>query len=197
MASDAAGFAGPDSDLDNKSDWQDGLGGFLRLAVRRGWPYLGLLALSLIGICWANLAHRHSTLYWSLMTPLCAIVCVVAAWRSSAEHHTRVRLVALQAGQWLAVVVAMYLVGVSDLRDLLNDDALGLMMLTLLSLGLFISGLNLMIWQFCVLGMFLAVSVPVIAWVEAASVLLILLAAVIVSLALVRLWVQLRRRTAL
>ena len=84
----------------------------------------------------------------------------------------------------------MYLVAVSDLRDLLNDDARGLMMLTLLALGLFISGLNLEIWQLCVLGMFLAVSVPMIAWVEAASVLLFLLATAIVAVALLRLWIM-------
>ena len=67
---------------------------------------------------------------------------------------------------------------------------------TLLALGVFISGLNLLVWQLCVLGMFLAVSVPLIAWVEAASVLIFLLAAVIVSLAMLRLWLQLRSRPA-
>jgi hypothetical protein len=202
MAHKTAGVAGQGSDLDEHtdqhehSDWRGGLGGFLRLAVKRGWPYLLLLALSLVGICWANLAHTHSTLYWAMMAPLCAVVCILTAWHNSAAHHTRMRVALLQAGQWAAVMVAMWLVGVSDLRDLLNDDALGLMMLTLLALGLFVSGLNLLMWQFCLLGVFLAVAVPVIAWVEAASVLLILLAVIIVVAALVRLWFMLRLRPA-
>jgi hypothetical protein len=186
MPRGTAGVAGPEE------GWRGEVGSVLRTAALRGWPYLLLLILSLIGICLANLAHAHSTLYWGLMTPVCALTCIIEAWRNSAEHHARVRLVVLQAAQWAGVMVAMYLVGVSDLRDLLDDDALGLMMLTLLALGLFISGLNLLIWQFCVLGMFLAVAVPVIAWVEAASVLLVLLAALIVVGALAWLWFRLR-----
>jgi hypothetical protein len=182
MARETAGVAGPENDLDDEEGWRFRLFGVMRASAISGWPYLTLLLLSLVGICWANLAHQHSTLYWVLME----------AWRTSAAHHNRMRLVALQAGQWAAVMVAMYLVGLSDLRDLLNDDALGLMMLTLLALGLFISGLNLLIWQFCVLGMFLAVAVPIIAWVEAASVLLVLLAALIIVAFMARLWFRLR-----
>jgi hypothetical protein len=193
MARETAGVAGPDTDLDDDAGWRGGLGGLLRAAMIHGWPYLTILLLSLVGICWANLAHEHSTLYWVFMTPVCAVVCILEAWRTSAAHHARTRLVVLQAGQWAAVMVAMYLVGVSDLRDLLNDDALGLMMLTLLALGLFISGLNLLIWQFCVLGVFLAIAVPLIAWVEAASVLLFLLAALIVVASIARLWFRLRQ----
>ncbi len=192
MARETAGVAGPENDLDDEEGWRFRLFGVMRASAISGWPYLTLLLLSLVGICWANLAHQHSTLYWVLMAPACAVVCILEAWRNSAAHHNRMRLVALQAGQWAAVMVAMYLVGLSDLRDLLNDDALGLMMLTLLALGLFISGLNLLIWQFCVLGMFLAVAVPVIAWVEAASVLLVLLAALIIVAFMARLWFRLR-----
>ena len=195
MAHGTAGIAGEDTALDDDG-WLSGFGGFIKTALIRGWPYLFLLFMSLVGICWANLWHRNSALYWVSMGPLFALVCVALAWRRSSEHHTRLRMVLLQAVQWVAVMVAMYLVAVSDLRDLLNNDARGLMMLTLLALGVFISGLNLLVWQLCVLGMFLAVSVPLIAWVEAASVLIFLLAAVIVSLAMLRLWLQLRSRPA-
>jgi hypothetical protein len=195
MAHGIAGIAGADTGLDDE-DWRSGFGGFLKTALIRGWPYLFLLFMSLVGISWSNLWHRNSALYWVSMGPLCALVCVGLAWRRSSVHHSRIRLVLLQTAQWIAVMVAMYLVAVSDLRDLLNNDARGLMMLTLLALGVFISGLNLLVWQLCVLGMFLAVSVPLIAWVEAASVLIFLLAAVIVALAMLRLWVQLRSRPA-
>jgi MFS family permease len=193
MAHGIAGTAGMDTDLD-ETDGRGGLSGLLKTALIRGWPYLFLLLLSLVGICWANVWHQHSTRYWVSMGPLFALVCVALAWRRSSEHHSRLRVVLLQAAQWVAVMVAMYLVAVSDLRDLLNDDARGLMMLTLLALGVFISGLNLIVWQLCVLGMFLAISVPLIAWVEAASVLIFLLAACIIVVALIRLWMQLRSR---
>jgi hypothetical protein len=195
MAHGTAGIADADTDLDEPG-WRSGLGGFLKSALIRGWPYLFLLLMSVIGVCLANFWHQHATLYWVSMGPLFTLVCVALAWRKSSEHHSRIRMVLLQAAQWVAVMVAMYLVSVSDLRDLLNDDARGLMMLTLLALGVFLSGLNLLIWQLCLLGIFLAVSVPLIAWVEAASVLIFLLAAVLIAGALVRMWLQTRAREA-
>jgi hypothetical protein len=189
MAREIAGVAEDDGEWKDEDD-PIGLWGFLRTAVWRGLPYLFLLAVSLVGICWANVVHDHSTAFWVFTTPVFGLVCILIGWRNSTEHHTRIRLVILQSLQWVGVMVAMYLVGVSDLRDLLNDDARALMMLTLLALGVFISGLNLEVWQLVALGMFLAVAVPMIAWVEAASVLLILLAALIIVVALGRLWVR-------
>ena len=77
-------------------------------------------------------------------------------------------MIAIQIVHLGAVLVAMYLVTVSDARRLLNSDAIGLMLLTLLALGVFDSGLNLRAWKLCVTGMFLAVAVPIVAWVDPA-----------------------------
>jgi hypothetical protein len=49
-------------------------------------------------------------------------------------------MIATQVGQWAAVLVAMYLINVSDVRGQVNSDAMGRMMLTLLALGVFVSG---------------------------------------------------------
>jgi hypothetical protein len=51
-------------------------------------------------------------------------------------------MIATELGQWAAVLVAMYLLTISDVRSLVNSDAMGRMMLTLLALGVFVSGLN-------------------------------------------------------
>ena len=49
------------------------------------------------------------------------------------------------------------------------------MLLTLLALGVFVSGLNVRSWKLCVTGAFLAVGVPMVAWVERAALLLLLI----------------------
>ena len=69
-------------------------------------------------------------------------------------------MVALQFGQWAAVLVAMYLIHVSNIDGLVTHDALGSILLTLLALGVFISGLDLRTWKLCVVGAFLALAVP-------------------------------------
>jgi hypothetical protein len=103
-------------------------------------------------------------------------------------------MIVTQILQWAAVLVAMYLVTVSDVPRLLNVGALGLILLTLLALGVFVSGLHLRVWKLCVVGAFLAVEVPIVAWVERASLLLLLIAAALVGLGFVGRWAQRRSR---
>ena len=64
----------------------------------------------------------------------------------------------------------------------LTPNALGLMILTLLALGVFVSGLNLRAWKLCVTGAFLAISVPTIAWLQDAALLLVLVGIVLIAL---------------
>jgi hypothetical protein len=99
-------------------------------------------------------------------------------------------MIATQITQWAAIVVAMYLLFVSDVRGLLNTDATGLMLLTLLALGAFISGLYLRAWKLCVTGAFLALSVPVLAWFEQATLLLLLIGAVLIALGIAVWWAR-------
>ena len=135
----------------------------------RELPYIALLVLGLFGVCWAGFAHRYATLYWVALTPVAALICVGVGWHRFRGTQQHMRLVLMQIGQWACVVAAMWLVSVSDLKDLLNDDATGLMMLTLLALGVSISAITLETWQFGVVALFLAAAVPTLAWVEAAA----------------------------
>ena len=87
-----------------------------------------------------------------------------------------------QVLQWAAVLIAMYLITVSNVQRSLDANALALMILTLLALGVFVSGLNLRAWKLCVTGAFLAVSVPTIAWLQDAALLLVLVGIVLIAL---------------
>ena len=84
-------------------------------------------------------------------------------------------MVVTQVLQWAAVLVSMYLLTVSDVQRALAANATGLMLLTVLALGVFVSGLDLRAWKLCVTGAFLAVSVPAIAWIQHAALLLLLI----------------------
>jgi hypothetical protein len=97
-------------------------------------------------------------------------------------------MIATELGQWAAVLVAMYLLNVSDVRGLVNSDAMGRMMLTLLALGVFVSGLNLRAWKLCVAGAFLAIAVPLVAWFQQAAWVLLLIGAVLIALGLLLWW---------
>jgi hypothetical protein len=68
------------------------------------------------------------------------------------------------------------------------------MLLALLALGVFISGLHLRRGKLCVTGAFLAVAVPMIAWFEQAALLLLLLGGALIALAFLNWWVQARFR---
>jgi hypothetical protein len=137
-------------------------------------PYLLLIVLGLIGISWTSLSRTPPTTYWVVLTPVAALICIAAGWRHSASG-ARLRMVASQVLHWAAVLVTMYLITISDSRGTLSADATGLMLLTLLALGVFTAGLNLWSWKLCATGAFLGVAAPVLAWVEQAALLIMLI----------------------
>jgi hypothetical protein len=87
----------------------------------------------------------------------------------------------------------MYLMILGDVRGMLNDDAMGLTLLTLIALGTFISGVHTQVWQLGVVGVFLAVAVPVIAWVERGALLLLLIGIVLLVVLGVASWLYQKR----
>jgi hypothetical protein len=149
-------------------------------------PYYAIVVLGLIGVFWTTLFRAPATTYWVILTPIAALLCIAAGWRRS--RGGRVAMIATELGQWAAVLVAMYLLNVSDVRGLVNSDAMGRMMLTLLALGVFVSGLNLRAWKLCVAGAFLAIAVPLVAWFQQAAWVLLLIGAVLIALGLLLWW---------
>jgi hypothetical protein len=65
-------------------------------------------------------------------------------------------------------------------------------LLTLLALGTFTAGVHVAAWRICVVGVVLALVVPAIAWLEQATLLLLLIAIVLV--AIVALYVMHKRQ---
>jgi hypothetical protein len=154
----------------------------LRAFLLRDWPYLAMLALALFGVAYTSIARQAMTTYWIALAPCFAIFCVITRWRDVAGKQGRWQLIKTEGFHWLGVIVAMYLVFVSDVRQMMSSDASALMVLTLLALGTFLAGVHVGAWRICLVGTVLAAAVPAIAWLEQATLLLFLVALVLVSI---------------
>jgi hypothetical protein len=60
----------------------------------------------------------------------------------------------------------------------------------------FVSGLNVRSWKLCLTGAFLAVAVPIAAWVERSALLLLLIGAALIGLLILYWWLRERMRRA-
>jgi len=64
----------------------------------------------------------------------------------------------------------------------MSSDASALVLLTLLALGTFTAGVHVAAWRICLVGVVLALAVPAIAWLEEATLLLLLIATVLIAI---------------
>jgi hypothetical protein len=155
-------------------------------------PYFAIVIIGVVGVCWTSLFSTPTATYWVVMTPITALLCIAVGWRNLPQGRGRFEMIAIQLGQWAAILVAMYLIYVSNVRGVVTSPALGSMMLTLLALGVFVSGLDLRAWKLCVAGVFLAIAVPLVAWFEQAALFLFLIGAVLIVLGVLLWWARAR-----
>jgi hypothetical protein len=154
----------------------------LRAFLIRDWPYFAMLALALFGVAYTSIVRQAMTTYWIVLAPFFAIVCVITRWREVEGKELHWHLIQTQALHWVAVFVAMYIVFLAGVKQMMNSDASALMLLTLLALGTFTAGVHVAAWRICLVGVVLALAVPAIAWLEQATLLLLLIATVLVAI---------------
>ena len=106
-------------------------------------------------------------------------------WRREPTAEARWRLVWTQILHWAAVAIAMSLIFIPNVRGIVNNDAMGLSLLTLLALGTFMSGLHSHAWRVCVVGIALALAVPAIAWIEQFALLMLVVIVVLIGVGVV------------
>ncbi len=154
----------------------------LRAFLIRDWPYLAMLALALFGVAYTSVARQSMTTYWIALSPFFAVICVITRWRDVEGKALHWRLIQTEALHWVAVIVAMYIVFEAAVKQMMNSDASALMLLTLLALGTFTAGVHVAAWRICLVGVVLAITVPAVAWLEQATLLLLLIATVLVAI---------------
>ena len=128
------------------------------------------------------------------LAPIYGLISIVSGWGKLDTGAERMRLVTTQALHWLAFLAAMWLMFLPEVRGILNDNATSLTLLILLALGTFVAGVHAGVWRICAVGVFLAVSVPAVAWIQE-SVMLILVSVLLLLAVGLAFWWMWRRES--
>lgn len=163
----------------------------------RELPYVAMLALAIGGIILTGFRGATTYAYWMVLAPIYGLACVMSGWREVDKTADHLRLVVTQALHWLAFLAAMWLMFLPEVRGVVNDNATSLALLILLALGTFVAGVHARVWRICLVGLFLALSVPAVAWIQDSAMLLLVGALLVVAVGGVFWWLWRRERSAL
>ncbi|HUB65733.1 MAG TPA: hypothetical protein VL996_15020 [Methylocella sp.] len=159
---------------------------FARLWLRE-LPYIIVLVLTLLGVAYTSISHQPLAGYWEFLALAMGVVCIGTGWLHSPTKEARFRMIWTQVLHWLAFLVAMNIVVLSDVQRLLTAPGTGLALLMLLALGTFVAGVHIA-WQICILGIIMALAVPAIAWLTSYALFLTLAAAALLGIAVAFFW---------
>lgn len=132
-------------------------------------PYIVMLSMAVLGIGLVTFTGQPVAAYWELLTPVYCGICIYVGWPHASTRQERIKLIWTQILHWMAFLVAMWLVYSAPLRSLVDVNAAGLNLMTLLALATFVAGVHAAAWQICVVGLILAIFVPAMAIVQRSS----------------------------
>jgi hypothetical protein len=149
-----------------------------RPAGVRSWllkdlPYAAMLGLAVGGIVLTSFRGVSTHYYWMALAPIYGLISIISGWPKLDTGPERMKLVVTQALHWLAFLGAMWLMFLPEVRGVVNDNAMALSLLILLALGTFVAGVHAGVWRICAVGVFLAASVPAVAWIQESAMLLL------------------------
>jgi hypothetical protein len=156
-------------------------------------PFSLVLILTLIGVAYTSFSKQPITVFWELLAPLIGLVCVATGWQYATDSQARLQLIGTQILHWLAFLVVMNLMLLPSVQRDFSSQATGLAIFTLMALGTFTSGVHVLSWQVCLLGLIMALGIPAIAWIQNAALISVLVVGVVVGIGVV-LWLHFSRR---
>ena len=168
-----SGTAGDDSGDSGKTNF-----------LRRQLPFIAVLTLAIAGVAYANISQQPLVGYWEFVALAIGVLCIITEWPRLDQKQARVKLIWTQALHWAAVLLTMNIMLLSNVQRLLPTPAMSLVLLSLLALGTFLAGLNLLSLQIGFLGLALALAVPAIAWLKNSMLFFILGAVFLIGLAM-------------
>jgi hypothetical protein len=151
-------------------------------------PYITMLLLALVGV-----VLRLPAGYWLLLTPLFGVICVVAGWRQFESSEARRQMLYALTMDWLALIVAIYVLTNTGVQGVLNANASSLALMTLLGLGTFVAGVQARVWRIGAVGAILLLAVPAMGWVDQSALLLVTATAAVIAIGGVVWWFDQRR----
>jgi len=166
-------------------------GHLIHSRVARFWlrelPYIAVLALTIFGVAYTSVSHQPLSGYWEFLAVAVGAVCITTGWIHIHDPRARFRMVWTQTLHWLAFLVAMNIVLIPNVQLTLTATATGLTLMMLLALGTFVAGVHIS-WQICVLGIFMGLLVPAIAWLTQSALLLLLVLAGLAGIGMTFWW---------
>ena len=158
-------------------------------------PFIALLVLIMIGVAYTSVSRQPLVVYWELLAPLIGVACVAAGWSSAGDNAARSRLILTQTLHWAAFLVVMNLLLLPSVQRIFTANSTGLAIYTLLTLGAFSAGAQVLSWRICLLAVIMALGIPAIAWIENSALLVVLIVAAVAGIAAVLWWHWRQRRT--
>jgi hypothetical protein len=149
----------------------------------RELPFLLMLLLSFAGIAYTTFAQQSSVVYWQILVPIFAAMCIVTGWNPAYDKREHWRLLWSQLLHWGAFLAAMELMFMPGVQRVMNPGANGLSALILLALGTFVAGVHAGSWQISAIGIVLALGVPAIAWIQQSALLVVVALLALTALA--------------
>ena len=180
-----------DAELDAESVASPNRRSALRSWLLHDSPYITMLLLAMAGVI-----LRLPSGYWLLLTPLFGVICVVAGWRRFESGEARRQMVYALAMDWLALIVAIYVLTNTGVQGVLNANASSLALMTLLGLGTFVAGVQARVWRIGAVGAILLLAVPGMGWVDQSALFLVAATMALIAIGGVVWWLDQRRHGA-
>ena len=177
-----------DAELDAESVASPNRRSALRSWLLHDSPYITMLLLALAGVI-----LRLPSGYWLLLTPLFGVICVVAGWRRFESGEARRQMDYALAMDWLALIVAIYVLTNTGVQGVLNANASSLALMTLLGLGTFVAGVQARVWRIGAVGAILLLAVPGMGWVDQSALFLVAATVALIAIGGVVWWLDQRR----
>jgi hypothetical protein len=162
----------------------------------RELPFTSVLILTLAGVAYTSFSKKPIVGYWEILAPVIGLVCVAYGWRDAGDKTGRMRLIVTQALHWFAFLLVMNMLLLASVQRVFTADSTGVAIFTLLALGTFTAGVQVLSWQICLLGLIMALGIPAIAWIENSALLVVLVVGVVAGTAAVIWWSWRERRAA-
>jgi len=101
-----------------------------------------MLGLAFVGLIASDLRQNGAWNYWRIMVPIYALLCLFLSWYlRKRKHAVSPVTVWHELVQWAGLALSVYLVSIFVKIGLLGRFEAGLVVLTLLSLTIFIAGI--------------------------------------------------------
>jgi hypothetical protein len=141
----------------------------------RELPFSLVLILTMIGVAYTSFSRQPIITYWEILAPVIGLVCIASGWHNAPDRHAQMRLIGTQVLHWLAFLLVMNMMLLPSVQVPFSAGATGLAVFTLLALGTFTAGVNVLSWHVGLLGLIMALCIPAIAWVQNSALIVVLI----------------------